>query len=774
MKLSHKVLVANLVTVNLLAVMAGTLSFFFARSILQDVVGKNQLSIAVQTMAQVDQTLYERSLDIQAMTGEDFLQSLLRQERRSSAGDIKRIRELALVTGPWDVLRIVDQKGRIVLTTDDKELGMPVSREPHRLVGFEKAMEGRGYHSDLVIPDDTKIPTIMYAIPVRDKRNPKQPIIGVVLGNLSWRVIEEILEEMPVHRSAHAILVNREGVVIAVNRQDKSWVGLDLKEKTFIQDALAGHTQSIVAPEGKSLLGERALLSYLPQKGHRSYQPNEWSLVLETPADVTLIPASKTALKLVLVFGFALLLTGGIVMQFASRLVIRPIALMTKTVLSIRAGNLSEQVPVLSRDEIGELATSFNAMTTQIREGQEELEKKVADRTSELKRSQEHLRQAQKMEALGRLTGGIAHDFNNLLGIMIGYCELSLQDLKDDDPLRGNLKEIKEAGERATRLTRQLLAFSRKQILQPQVLNMNHVLSRIDQMLRRLIGEDINLITLLDPRLGQVKADLGQMEQVILNLALNARDAMPHGGKLTLETNNVNVVAENINLVGPVEPNQRPEVQASPYVMLSVSDTGKGMDAETMGHIFEPFFTTKGKGTGLGLSTVYGIVKQSGGHVSVYSEPGQGTGFKVYLPHVKAAAEPLPTKTPVSASLEGHETVLVVEDEEPLRALICRILREKGHAILEALSGQEALRVSDSHEGPIALLVTDVIMPGMSGRETAEKLALKRPGIKVLYLSGYTENVISHQGVLEAGIHFLQKPFASEALARKVREVIES
>ncbi|MBI4411428.1 MAG: PAS domain S-box protein [Deltaproteobacteria bacterium] len=380
---------------------------------------------------------------------------------------------------------------------------------------------------------------------------------------------------------------------------------------------------------------------------------------------------------------------------------------------------------------------------------------------------EEQLRQSQKMESIGRLTGGVAHDFNNLLGIIIGNCELALNETKPDGPVGEYLKDIKEAGDRATVLTRQLLAFSRKQVLQPAVLNLNDTLEEADRLLQRLIGENIQLLTVPAPDLGLTKADPSQIEQIILNLATNARDAMPHGGKLILETKNATLDEGYTS--------RHPEAQPGAYVMLAVSDTGTGMDEKTLARLFEPFFTTKGKGkgTGLGLSMVYGIVKQSGGHISAYSEPGKGTSFKIYLPWVEGDEKKSasPAKSP-PASLAGSEKVMVVEDEEKFRKFICRVLRKKGYTVLEAPSGEEALRMSGSHQNPIAILVTDVILRGMSGRETAERMTSKRPDMKVLYISGYTDNAIVHHGVLEEGTNFLQKPFTSEDLARKVREVL--
>ena len=392
----------------------------------------------------------------------------------------------------------------------------------------------------------------------------------------------------------------------------------------------------------------------------------------------------------------------------------------------------------------------------------------IAEDVSERWHLEEQLRQAQKMEAVGRLAGGVAHDFNNLLTIVMGYSDLVLERLGAADAMRAYVEEIKKAGERAASLTRQLLAFGRRQVLAPRALDLNAVATNIDKMLRHVIGENIELSTVLEPELGWVKADPGQIEQVILNLVLNARDAMPQGGQLTLETANV-----ELN-----EGDTRTRVSVLPgrYVMLAVSDSGVGMDAETQAHIFEPFFTTKekGKGTGLGLATVYGIVKQSGGHIWLYSEPNQGTTFKIYLPRLEEAAQPveaIPTGAPLAG---GSETILLVEDEEGVRDLAKRILESKGYEVIMAASPTEATQVFEQHKEPIHLLLTDVVMPTMSGRQLAEHVAFLRPGMKVLYMSGYTDNVMVPHGILEEGTQFLQKPFTPDSLIRKVREALDA
>jgi len=381
---------------------------------------------------------------------------------------------------------------------------------------------------------------------------------------------------------------------------------------------------------------------------------------------------------------------------------------------------------------------------------------------------QEQLRQSQKMEAIGQLAGGVAHDFNNLLTVIKGYSQLSRIDLKENDPLRGNIQEIEKATQRATDLTRQLLAFSRRQILDLKVLDLNVLLKDLDKMLRRIIGEDIELVTLLSGDLGKVKIDPSQIEHVIFNLAVNARDAMPSGGKLIIETANVELDEKYAHAHASVIPGR--------YVRLSVSDTGVGMTQEVKEKVFEPFFTTKekGKGTGLGLSMVYGIVRQSSGDIWVYSEPGQGTTFKIYLPRTEEEADRPQKREDTDSFPGGSETVLLVEDDELVRNLANRLLKQLGYRVLEATNGEEALTVAKEHDGEtIHLLLADIVMPQMGGKALADRLKIPRPNVKVLYTSGYADNAIVHHGVLDPGTHFLQKPFSLKMLSHKVREVLD-
>ncbi len=384
-----------------------------------------------------------------------------------------------------------------------------------------------------------------------------------------------------------------------------------------------------------------------------------------------------------------------------------------------------------------------------------------------LSRTEEQLRQAQKMEAVGRLAGGIAHDFNNVLSVILSYSELLLGGLPPNDPMAGDVAEIRQAAGHAAELTRQLLAFSRQQIVAPKVLDPNLLLAGMDKMLKHILGEDIDLVSAPSPKLGRIRADPSHIEQVIMNLVVNARDAMPTGGQLTIETGDVeldaNYAREHLGCV------------PGPHVMIAVSDTGTGMDRETQARIFEPFFTTKeqGKGTGLGLSMVFGIVQQCGGNVWVYSELGRGTTFKVYLPRVDGLVEPVqPSAVPVT--LRGSETILLVEDQEQVRVVAESILKRNGYRVLVAQGAGDALLLCEKHPGAIALLLTDVVMPQMSGAELAKRFAATRPDTKVLCMSGYTDDSVVRHGVLESGMAFLQKPFTPESLTRKVRLVLDA
>ena len=433
-----------------------------------------------------------------------------------------------------------------------------------------------------------------------------------------------------------------------------------------------------------------------------------------------------------------------------------------------RSGRLDDLEVRWRRKDGNAITVRLSGRAVNTPEGPDQVLEIIAQDVTERRVLEDQFRQAQKMEAVGRLAGGVAHDFNNLLMVVSGYTEVLRERTDRSNPLYPKIEAIQQAADRATTLTRQLLAFSRKQLLELKVVDVNAIVGDIERLLRPLIGENIELITRLAPDLGRTRADAGQIEQVIMNLVVNSKDAMPDGGKITLQTANASL-DEDLR-------REHSYIQPGPYVMLSVSDNGHGMDKETQARIFEPFFTTKGKskGTGLGLSTVYGIIKQSGGYVFVQSETGRGTTFRIYLPRVEDAAEPLGQVRAAQAASGGSETVLLVEDEESVRQLVRETLEAKGYKVLEADHGAAALRIVSAHQGAIDMLITDVVMPGMSGRELARQLSTSHPQTKVLYLSGYTEDAIVHQGVLDPGTAFLQKPFTLQMLSRKVREVLSS
>ncbi|MEO6211388.1 MAG: PAS domain S-box protein [Gemmatimonadaceae bacterium] len=393
----------------------------------------------------------------------------------------------------------------------------------------------------------------------------------------------------------------------------------------------------------------------------------------------------------------------------------------------------------------------------------------ISDETDR-KQLESQFRQAQKMEAVGQLAGGVAHDFNNLLTVIISYSQMLLADISEESPLRTDVQEIRRAAERAALLTKQLLAFSRQQVLRVHIVDLNQVLGDVEQMLRRLLREDIQILLTLDPELGTVAADRGQLEQIVINLAVNARDAMPSGGRLSIET-------KNVTFESPFAlRSSEPPLEAGSYVMMSVADNGLGMTPEIQARVFEPFFTTKSvhEGTGLGLSTVYGIVKQSRGHLAMYSEPGQGTIFKIYLPRADSSADLRPVAEAATPSSRGGETVLVVEDDAALRTVACRSLRQCGYIVLEAANGQDALRQCEEHEETLELAITDMVMPQMSGVELAESIASSYPGIRVLLMSGYTRDEAARRGIANERYAFLEKPFTPARLAARVREILDA
>ncbi len=459
----------------------------------------------------------------------------------------------------------------------------------------------------------------------------------------------------------------------------------------------------------------------------------------------------KTRYFFVLIGGIAVIIAvlGAVLL---TRSIVTPLEQGVSFANKLSEGDFSAEIEIKQHDETGHLLRAM---------------KNMAERLKKTKSLEQQLFQSQKLENVGRLAGGVAHDFNNLLTVIRGYSELALLGMAEGDPVRGSLEEVLKASERAGNLTRQLLAFSRRQVMEMKIIDLKCLMKDLEKMLRRLIGEDIDLRLVLAPDLGRVKADPGQIEQVIVNLAVNARDAMPSGGVLTIEAANVEL-DEGCSC-------QHVDAKPGEYVLLCVSDTGTGMGPEVRERIFEPFFTTKekGKGTGLGLSMAYGIVKQSNGHIWVYSEANKGTTFKIYLPLAKEPAELAAHKKEATTIPGGRETILLVEDESSVRHLAARVLRDQGYTIHEASDGTEALHFMQGNGGEnIDLLLTDVIMPKLNGKELSEHLKNINPKLRVLFTSGYTDDVIAHHGVLEDGTDFIQKPYTSAALTTKVREVL--
>ena len=529
-----------------------------------------------------------------------------------------------------------------------------------------------------------------------------------------------------------AFILERKGAVILSSLPAKAWGDFEASLQKSPLEAKADSVQEI------NVGGERYLASSVELPG--DHPVRLYSLESFDQATSFLLALDRMLLTL----GAVAVLAGALIAFVLSRQITRPLERLASGTRRLEKGDFEFQIPISGNDEVADLTRAFDDMRKSLRQ------------------SREGLVRSARLEAVGRLAGGVAHDFNNLVMIIKGYSDLLLDSATPE--AKPYLEEIKNAGERASGLTRQLLAFSRKQVLEPQVLDPNKTVRNMVKMLRVLIGEDIELVTSLADQIGRLQADPGQLEQVIMNLAVNARDAMPGGGKLIVETQSSELDEEYAAT--------HAEVIAGPYVQIAMTDTGSGMSKETLEHIFEPFFTTKepGKGTGLGLATVYGIVKQSRGHITVYSEPGVGTTFKIYFPSLDKSV-PLPVTRTLAAAPKGEGTILLVEDEAPLRVLAAESLKRLGYTVLQAGNGLEALAVADHHSGKIDVVVTDIVMPRMGGPELVEKLRQKRADVGVIFMSGYTEMAALENAKIGTDAILLNKPFSTEALASKINEV---
>lgn len=626
---------------------------------------------------------------------------------------------------------------------------------------FQMARLGRFRIGRVQVPEHSRFPQVPISVPIMDARD---QLTGVLIIDVNVLKIWDYISGYSVGQDRHAYIVDGDGFLIA--SQDRSSVlkKQDLRHILSVRHLLA-RKSGIWEYDG--LTGERVIgaSALIP--------PSGWGVIVEVPVADAYQQLTTLTVFFATVFVFTLILAAFLGWWFSFRGIIKPIGLLKKNAQEIARGDFDCQIALENDDELGQLADTLTAMATNLKEttvSRDILLNEISEHKkteAEKENLEKQMVQAQKLESIGRLAGGVAHDLNNMLSPIIGYGELLMEDLSDDLQKHERLQQIVQAGYRARDLVGHLLAFSRRQTLAYTRLNLNQALERFEKLLRRTIREDIELTILPSSDLQTINGDVGQIEQVIMNLCVNAQDAMPDGGKLTIETTMVDLDDGYLP--------DHPSVQEGRYVMLAVSDTGVGMDADTQSQIFEPFFSTKGEqGTGLGLATVYGIVKQHGGNIWVYSEPGRGTTFKVYLPITEGVPDDNVVQPKPVRDLKGTETILLAEDNTLVRELAADILRRQGYQLMVAKNGLEALGMLKSYHGPLDLLLTDVVMPDINGKTLFTRLTEQFPDLRVLFMSGYTNDVIAHKGVLDEGIHFIQKPFTVHGLADKVREVLMS
>ncbi len=622
---------------------------------------------------------------------------------------------------------------------------------------FRRAVESRAFSvGGYQIGKITGRPSINFGFPVLDAAGRVRAVVFAAL-DLAW--LNELLAGADSPRGSAVTVIDGAGNVLARYPHPERWVGRAAPESRIvgaIRDRPDGVVEAVDLDGVEALFGFTSLHELVPEQ--------RLSVAVAIPK-VAALSWVNLLLRGDLIF-LSVLVILMLVMAWAGSdvLILRPVRSLVEAARRFGAGDLGTRSGVpRGHGEVGELAGAFDEMAEALQ--RREVEAREAQEA--LRRKEEQFQRSQKMEAVGMLAGGIAHDFNNLLTAIVGYSELLLTRFGENVPLRKEVEEINRAADRAAALTRQLLAFSRHQVLEPRVLDLNAVVEDLSKMLRRLIGEHIELVTIQAPDLGRVKADPGQIEQVIMNLVVNARDAVVQGGRVTIGTGNADLDGATAGVIEGARP--------GPFVVLTVGDTGCGMDAQTQARIFEPFFTTKapGKGTGLGLATVYGIVRQSGGCIAVESQPGRGTTFTIYLPRVEQALQPAGPAVPVAPKVRGTETVLLVEDDPIPRTIAAEILQAYGYTVLTAADGEEALQIVEHHAGTIHLLLTDIVMPRLGGPGLAERTAERLPGVRVMFMSGYADRTLAEQGIPEPSYLCLKKPFTPGSLLLKVREALD-
>jgi signal transduction histidine kinase len=752
--ITRKIIMLLMISVFLPLLVLSTLFFVFAykseKQFVYDVQKEMCNRVAVSISAHLETTFSQIKL---------FANSLNLSGYQRAEINIEAYRLLDQVI-EFDQITVVDPVGNEISKVSRYYTYRPFELEDVAdQEAFQIARMGRTRIGQVQVAEHSRFPQVPISVPIHDARD---RLTGVLVVDVNVLKIWDYISGYSVGQHRHAYIVDGDGFLIA--SQDRSSV-LQKKDLRHIQSVRRLLDRKSDAWEYEGLTGKRVIGA-----GALIF-PGGWGVIVEVPVK----DAYQQLTVLTVFFGtvsvFTLMMAAFSGWRFSFRNIIEPIGMLQKKAQEIARGDFDCQIDLQTNDELGQLAATFNSMAINLKETtvsrntllQEIDEHKKTEAEKENLERQMH--QAQKLESIGRIAGGVAHDLNNMLSPIIGYAELLMEELEDDPQQQDRLQQIEQAGHRARDLVGHLLAFSRKQTLAYTCLNLNQTLDRFEKLLRRTIREDIAIAIAPAPDIQTIKGDVGQIEQVIMNLCVNAQDAMPDGGKLTIETAMADLDGRYVA--------DHPSAQEGRYIMLAVSDTGVGMDADTKSQIFEPFFSTKGEqGTGLGLATVYGIVKQHGGNIWVYSEPGGGTTFKVYLPVAEGIPDEKIGREKPCRDLKGTETILLAEDNVQVRELAADILNRQGYHLMVAKNGSEALNMLESYDGPLDLLFTDVVMPGINGKELFTRLTEKFPNLRVLYMSGYTNDVIAHKGVLDEGIHFLQKPFTVHGLANKVREVL--